>query len=123
MLKKTGGAMNFYTLTAMGANGSIRRGTSTGSLIIDESFSEPADEVTEDSSSLSCCIDGETSLLKAAPRGDDGRGVVRRCAQSLVPRLELVEAGTREKVPDEVVYWECFHTRISWWAFSLIIHV
>jgi hypothetical protein len=66
--------MNFCTLTAMGVNGSIRIGSGTGTLTIEDSFSESADEVTEDSLSLSCCIDGETSSSKAALRGNDGRG-------------------------------------------------
>jgi hypothetical protein len=35
---------------------------------------------------------------------------VRRCAQSLFPRLDLAEAGMKEKVPGVVVYWERVHT-------------
>jgi hypothetical protein len=35
---------------------------------------------------------------------------VRRYVQSLFPCLELAEAGTKEKVPGVVVYWERAHT-------------
>ncbi len=54
ILNKRVQKINFFMLTAMGANGSIRMGNSNGSQIIEDSFSESADEVTEDSSSLSC---------------------------------------------------------------------
>lgn len=60
----------------MGANGGIRRGSSSGAPTIEDSESESAGVLNEEfsSTSLSSCNANETSSEKTAPGWDDSRG-------------------------------------------------
>lgn len=68
--------MNFRTLTTMGANRGIQRGSSSGAPTIDNSESESAGLLNEESSStsLSSYNANETSSEKTATGLDDSRG-------------------------------------------------